>query len=165
MTVIFLLSAQSIAQSQETSGGITLFLAELFYGKGITITEDMMEPVTLLVRKTAHMAAYAVLFLLSYGTVYYYKNSLAEKWSRLVAYGWTVFYAVTDEIHQIFSGRGAMVTDVFVDALGALIGILLLCAFVKKNKLKRKVIALFGAAGVYVLAFLLFYPQVIKIFL
>lgn len=159
MTFIFCMSAQSITESKETSGSLTLFLAQLLYGKGTVLTESMLEPVSILVRKTAHMAAYAILFLLSYGSVYFYKKSLSAKLIWLMAYGWTVFYAITDEIHQIFSGRGALVADVIIDALGALIGVMLVLGF---RKIKGwGVVALLAAFGIYVLTFFLFHPEVL----
>ena len=171
MVFIFCMSAQSIAESKETSGEITLFLAELFYGKGSEITESMMEPVTLLVRKTAHMAAYAILFLLSYGTVYCYKKSFSAKITGLLAYGWTVFYAMTDEVHQIFSGRGALVADVIIDAFGALIGVALLFGAVKFFSAKRigskfgwLLATAIGSFAIYILVFVVFHLEVISLF-
>ena len=172
MTFIFCMSAQTITESKETSGGLTLFLAELFYGKGTVLTEAMLEPISVLVRKTAHMVAYAVLFLLSFGTMHFYKQELAAKWKYLIAYGWTVFYAMTDEVHQIFSGRGALVADVIIDAMGALIGVVVLFGIVKfltskgcLGKIGWVAIAFIEAFGIYVVVFLLFHPDVIKIFL
>ena len=38
----------------------------------------------------------------------------------------TLLYAISDEIHQIFSGRGPRVTDVLIDFSGAVCGILLI---------------------------------------
>lgn len=198
MAFIFSMSAQSIDESLDTSGGLTLWLAELFYGPDTALTEEMLEPVSLLVRKTAHMAEYAILFLLSYGTVHFYgasygapfgaasgascasgcgiraksgKKPLAAKWKWLIAYAWTVFYAATDEIHQIFSGRGAMVVDVIIDAFGALIGTALLLGTFQmltakgaKKKAGWVVTTLAVMFCVYALSFLLFHREVLGLF-
>lgn len=171
MAFIFCMSAQGMTESAQSSAGITSFLAELFYGKGVELTEAMLQPVTLLVRKTAHLAAYAILFLLSYGTAHFYKKSLSVKRKWLLAYGWTVFYAATDEAHQIFSGRGAMVADVVIDAFGALIGAVLLFGigrFLRTPGTWRKVgwafATLAGTFCAYVLTFLLFHREVIGLF-
>lgn len=171
MAFIFYMSAQGTTESAQNSAGITSFVAELFYGKGVALTEAMLQPVTLLVRKTAHMAAYAILFLLSYGTVYYCKKTFSVKWMWLFAYGWTVFYAVTDEIHQIFSGRGALVADVVIDAFGALIGTVLLFGVRKVlsakgawGKLGWVATSLVGAFGIYALTFVFFHRDVIELF-
>ena len=168
MTFIFCMSAQTITESKETSGGLTLFLAELFYGKGTVLTEAMLEPISVLVRKTAHMVAYAVLFLLSFGTMHFYKSVFFEKWKWLLAYGWAVFYAMTDEVHQIFSGRGALVADVIIDAMGALIGVVVLFGIVKflpskgcLGKIGWLFTTLLTAFFIYALAFLLFQREVL----
>lgn len=171
MAFIFFMSAQGVADSNQTSAGMTSFLAELFYGKGVELTETMLHPVTLLVRKTAHMAAYAILFLLSYGTVHFYKRGFSVKMSGLFALGWTVFYAITDEIHQIFSGRGALVADVVIDGFGALIGVVLLFGIGKIlhadggwRKVGWVFVTLLGACCFYALTFLLFHGEVIGLF-
>ncbi len=170
MVLIYIMSAQDAQTSAMTSGGITQWLARFFYGPYTELTKELLQPVSILVRKTGHMAAYAVLFLLSYGTVHFYKDFPVKiKW--LLAYGWAVLYAITDEIHQIFSGRGATVVDVVIDAFGALIGTVLLFGigtFLRTHNKWRKVgwafATLAGAFGIYVLTFLLFHREVIGLF-
>ena len=45
----------------------------------------------------------------------------------MLAYGLTVIYAVSDEIHQAFvPGRSAQLSDVCIDACGAAIGLSLI---------------------------------------
>ena len=79
----------------------------------------------LLLKKGAHLTEYAVLAVLV-------RHALGPP-LRLgvrprvgLAWGITVLYAVTDEIHQAFvPGRTATVTDVAIDGLGALLGLCL----------------------------------------
>lgn len=178
MVFIFCMSAQTIDESLETSGSLTMWLAEFFYGSDGAMTEELLEPVSVLVRKTAHMGEYAILFLLSYGTVHFYnetygvRKQLLVKCNWLIAYGWTVFYAATDEFHQIFSGRGAMVVDVLIDAMGALIGTVLLFGLARsfrgeslRQKLDWFVYTVDSAVLIYLLAFVLFHREVFGIFL
>ena len=41
-------------------------------------------------------------------------------------------YAISDEIHQCFTpGRGPLITDVIIDGMGVLLGILLVMLFLK----------------------------------
>ena len=43
-----------------------------------------------------------------------------------------VIYAISDEIHQCFTpGRGPLVTDVIIDTMGVLLGILLVVLVIK----------------------------------
>lgn len=178
MGLIFSMSSQDVTESLDTSGGLTQWLAELFYGRDTVLTEELLEPVSMLVRKTAHMAEYAILFLLSYGTVHFYKESYGSKrktfstWLKwLIAYGWTVFYAATDEFHQIFAERGAMVVDVIIDAFGALIGTVLLFGIFRmltakgvKKKAGWTVATLAVMFCIYALSFLLFHSEVFGLF-
>ncbi|CAM2760538.1 VanZ family protein [Hathewaya histolytica] len=91
-----------------------------------------------LVRKSAHVTEYLILFLLLfYGFYRFYKNTRYKclwKSSVLSALS-TILYACTDEFHQIFViGREGKIFDVFVDSIGALIGIIIVTIlFRKKN--------------------------------
>lgn len=69
-------------------------------------------------KKTAHIAEYAVLYLLAFRAV----NESAAHKKFLAPLVFAVFYAITDEIHQSFvPGRHARVYDVGFDALGGLL--------------------------------------------
>ena len=78
-----------------------------------SVSPDM---INLLVRKGAHMAEYAVLFLL-------YRRALHASGARrpgFAALCLCACYAATDEGHQAFvAGRGPSVVDVCIDTLGA----------------------------------------------
>lgn len=77
----------------------------------------------LIIRKTAHITEYAILFILV-------ANSLKKeglKHSILVSFVFTVLYAASDEYHQSFvAGRGPSPMDVVVDTIGASLGFIYL---------------------------------------
>lgn len=121
MGVIFLMSAMpgevSGAQSEGIAQAVLTAVSVLFgeeAAAGISA-----EGINLLVRKGAHMAEYAVLFLL-------YRRALSESGARrpgLSALVLCALYATTDETHQAFvADRGPSVADVGIDTLGATMG-------------------------------------------
>ena len=74
------------------------------------------------VRKAAHMLEFCALAMTLFNAIY---SSWGKKSTPFWAFGGTVVYAITDEIHQLFvEGRACRVFDVFVDSFGALIGII-----------------------------------------
>lgn len=116
MGVIFVMSAMPGDVSGEQSGRVVrLLLSALHFVFG---GESPLPPQTLslLVRKAAHMAEYAILFLL-------YRRALALSGARypgVAALVMSACYAVTDEWHQSFvDGRGPSAVDVLIDTLGA----------------------------------------------
>ena len=77
-----------------------------------------------IVRKSAHFVLFAVLAVcitLVMGTF------MKKKWLiYLAAVAFCFLYACSDELHQLFvDGRGASLSDVFLDTAGAVAGILL----------------------------------------
>ncbi len=81
-------------------------------------------PSDYVLRKTAHMAVYGVLFLASYRALIQNKyaqwNLKTAIWAGLL----TVAYAISDEIHQHFvPTRSGVWTDLLFDAAGACIAL------------------------------------------
>jgi VanZ family protein len=116
MGLIFYLSHQPADESSELSAGIMQAVLGVL-GPFIPFAEETFHTI---IRKTAHVTAYAVLGFLSIHafTVSGLKNSAF--YALLLSF----FYAVTDEIHQLFiPGRSGEVSDVLLDTMGALIGI------------------------------------------
>jgi VanZ family protein len=77
-----------------------------------------------LLRKAGHFTEYAILAVLVHHAL-----GIAGQWSAgrrlLVAWLLTILYAASDEWHQSFvPGRMPVVTDVVIDACGALTGLL-----------------------------------------
>ena len=55
------------------------------------------------------------------------KTKLKIKWRVLITLGAGIIYAVLDEFHQSFSpGRTPKITDVYIDTLGILLGIVII---------------------------------------
>jgi VanZ family protein len=77
----------------------------------------------LLLRKLAHMTEYAVLAVLLARALS--AGGRAHDRAAPFALGLAVLYAATDEIHQTFvRGRHGRPLDVAIDAVGALIGLI-----------------------------------------
>ncbi len=75
------------------------------------------------VRKAAHMIEFCVLAMTLYNAIH---STWQKRLTPVLAFACTVLYAVTDEIHQLFTeGRACRVFDVFVDSCGALVGIII----------------------------------------
>ena len=118
MGVIFMMSAMPGDVSGAQSGRIAelaLRAMAFLFGEDAAAAVSP-ENINLLVRKGAHMAEYAVLFLL-------YRRALHASGARrpgFAALCLCACYAATDEGHQAFvAGRGPSVVDVCIDTLGA----------------------------------------------
>ena len=95
-----------------------------------TFNYNNPEMVSLIIRKLAHISEYFVLVLLS---INYFKECIKKPIGISIIF--SILYACSDEFHQLFvSGRGASVTDVFIDCIGIVIGVVLY--FILKNKTK-----------------------------
>lgn len=127
MGIIFSLSAQVAEESQELSDSL---IHRLFEFLGIELNSDF-------IRTTAHMLEFMGLSLLIFNAVY---STWEHKLTPVIAFTGTVFYAITDEVHQLFvPGRAFQLIDILVDSTGALIGviasfvILKIILFIKKR--------------------------------
>lgn len=87
------------------------------------------------VRKAAHMTEYAILLLLSrWSTLGTATDTRIRLWLPLLL---SIGYSCTDEFHQNFvPGRSAQVSDVLVDAVGALIGLAIALIIQKLTKVR-----------------------------
>ena len=117
MSIIYMMSAMPGDVSGAQSGSITeliLSVISCFAAEGAQrISPDTIETI---VRKGAHMAEYAILFLL-------YRRALilsGAKRPGITALCMCAGYAATDEMHQGFvDGRGPSMIDVMIDTAGA----------------------------------------------
>ncbi len=124
MVLIFNLSSQAVGQSNalstEIAKTVVVITEKVAPEKA---TEIDVRELNHLIRKKSHFLVYLVLGILSMGAV---------RQSRIYGIKWVVItllfcslYAISDEVHQLFvPGRGAQVSDVFIDITGASIGIL-----------------------------------------
>lgn len=144
MLVIFLFSAQQGEQSAQLSNNFTALITWLFpvlknlSGDALT---GGMAVVSFIIRKAAHFSVYAVLSMLVFSAVNTFNLNRSIKVISTLAI--TVLYAVSDEIHQAFvPGRVCTFFDVCVDLLGAIFGIIIMCAIIlpviKYFKSKKK---------------------------
>jgi len=81
-----------------------------------------------IVRKGAHFTEYAVLgalVMLELSEIFLSHTSTARRRLYLVmmAASFGLFYAILDEVHQIFSHRGASPRDVCIDFAGVIFGV------------------------------------------
>lgn len=108
---IFGWSHETATQSSGKSNGV---IAMLFARFGIVVTSHF-------VRKLAHALEYCGLALLLYNAYGLSFRAVQPALAFLTA----VLYAASDEIHQYFiAGRACQMRDVFVDAVGAAVGVL-----------------------------------------
>jgi VanZ family protein len=81
------------------------------------------------VRKSAHMAEYAVLFILTYLTtsrLFFRKGEKKLAKALVLSLLICIAYAFSDESHQfIVPGRDGRIVDIFIDTFGILLGQLL----------------------------------------
>lgn len=119
--------------SSEESGFVMKLIApilEVAVGKG-NVTEH-------LVRKLAHFTEFLVL---GAELLLFFAWRRNRKDALLLALAHSLFAALTDETIQIFSGRGPMIQDVWLDFFGATVGASITLAFLfilqKKKKSSR----------------------------
>ena len=92
-------------------------------------------------RKCCHVGEYAILGLLVFRALGMSRNPLPSwSWPRMLGTVLIVFlYASTDEFHQRFvPTRTPMVSDVFIDTAGAMLGLLALWLFQHWRVLKTR---------------------------
>lgn len=137
MGVIFGMSAQNGTSSGSLSGSVARFAAKLIRG-----VFPFMPPVDTLtgilhpaVRKGAHMAEYAILFLLLY---YLFFTAGRELHAAACASLISFLYACSDELHQrLVAGRAGQFLDVCVDSTGVFIA-LTAVLFVLARKIEKE---------------------------
>lgn len=122
MGLIFYLSHQPATESNQLSTSLT----EIFL-RAITASAPFVDvdvpAVHHLIRKAAHFFAYFILGMLVYHALS--GRGIARYRNFVVALGICILYAISDEVHQLFvAGRSGEVRDVFIDSVGASVGIL-----------------------------------------
>lgn len=128
MSLIFFLSNQTGSESCKTSNRILILLNNL----GIDINNIFGIIAHFLIRKSAHLFVYFVLSILLYNFLKEYSLN-----AIFVAFLCSLLYACLDELHQTFIPfRYGNIIDVFIDLLGALIGLLLILIIKLINKSK-----------------------------
>ena len=143
MVMIFCFSAQPAVRSSQTSSHIVVWLLHVLFPNYDSMDsmqqEEIAEIATLLVRKAAHVAEYA---MLGFSLMLHLRLlSIKGQIKRPASYAFFIgaLYAATDELHQIFvPGRSGEVKDVLLDSSGVLLGILLMLWILKCAERCRK---------------------------
>ena len=113
---IFLFSHQSGAESSEISGGITEYLSQI-----LKINDPEM--LGRIVRKGAHFTEYLCLGASLFSAISCTWDFIFK---AVVAHLGATVYALSDEVHQYFvPERVCALTDVMIDASGALVGVII----------------------------------------
>lgn len=136
MLTIFYFSSQDSSVSHSLSIPVSLELTKILNNLGfhIIINDDVM-------RKIAHVTLYSFLGMISLLTFHYITP--IEKRCGRYSFLFCFIFSSLDEIHQLFSlGRGATYTDVILDSIAAMIGILIIKLFIHihQSYLARKTI-------------------------
>lgn len=136
MAIIFMLSEESKDESGERSTGVVAFFLNFLFPDYDDFPYDdkmlLMSMMGHIVRKAAHFSEYALLGFLFTGFLCFIRRHIKKMRSMKYWVTWVVppvfclLYAISDEVHQIFSNRGPSAKDVLIDFCGAITGILLM---------------------------------------
>ena len=138
--IIFGFSSQDGEKSGSLSRRITEKIATLIpqiQKENEIEKENIMNTMESIIRKMAHFSIYTVVGLLLMSLVSTY--NIKEKNKLIITLTAGIIYASSDEIHQSFvPGRSPMITDVVIDTMGVILGILLIILGKKIIKKYRK---------------------------
>lgn len=123
-------SGQPGTQSQGLSRGIVAWLFGLF---GQEPTPETLGVVNYFLRRGAHLFLYFCMGLGLCGAFQWQKRVPA--WLPALVLG--AIFAATDEFHQLFTGRTAMVKDVVLDSCCVALGCLVACLAVRMARRKH----------------------------
>jgi len=124
--VIFLFSSETSMSSDSRSRGITDTVVDIYENVSNNKLDaekriQVLDTLNHIIRKCAHFTIYLVLGVLSYSCFLEY--SFSTRKTVLLSITFCIFYAISDEVHQLFiSGRGGRVFDVVIDSLGSITG-------------------------------------------
>lgn len=120
---VFYLSSEVADDSSGTSGNTIRFVFRIISPNIDTLTLDtLVEMLQPLVRKMAHFTLYMIGGILIFNMLDLFIKDRKKVFCTSLTCG--VFYAITDEFHQLFVlGRSCEIRDVIIDSLGILCGI------------------------------------------
>lgn len=138
--IIFGFSSQDGEKSGSLSRRITEKIATLIpqiQKENEIEKENIMNTMESIIRKMAHFSIYTLVGLLLMALVSTY--NIKEKNRLIITLTTGIIYASSDEIHQSFvPGRSPMITDIVIDTMGVILGILLIILGKKIIKKYRK---------------------------
>lgn len=133
--IIFGFSSQDSEESGKLSSNITKFILKQVNHNEIEIEDrqEILERTESVIRKIAHFSIYTLVGLLLMALMSTY--DIKENKRIMISLCIGILYATSDEIHQLFiPGRAGQITDVILDSMGVLLGILLVLLILKINK-------------------------------
>lgn len=132
MSIIFYFSHAPAVISSQTSAATTSTMLGLFkkwFGVN-PFSQIMANSLEVIIRQVAHVVEFMLLAMTFYYA--YYSQVKSRKRMIWITLFFSIGYAVTDEIHQIFiPGRAAELVDIITDACGAAVGIIC-CVIIQK---------------------------------
>lgn len=140
MVCIFAFSAQPAEESSARSDkvkAVVMQIVERIFPSALHATQsaDGSGLLVTLIRKSAHFLAYLMLGVLAFWTF----SSWGIQKRYTLSFVLCILYAVSDEIHQIFvPGRAGRIFDVFIDSMGAALGLVIIFLFKKWKKCLTK---------------------------
>lgn len=130
MCLIFFLSSQTATDSDDTSDDVIEILLSSVYPEfdtlGIADKQFVVESFSSPIRKAAHFGEFFIFgtFVFAFFVTF---SSLSQKTHLLFSAMLGLFYAISDEVHQLFvPGRACRITDVYIDFCGVLAGVIFL---------------------------------------
>ncbi len=100
---------------------------------------NWIDIINYIIRKTAHITEYLILSLLTISLLKEYTKK--EKIIIIINLIFCILYACSDEFHQsLIMGRTRKISDVLIDTIGIIIGLLLYILTIKKdvNKINKQ---------------------------
>lgn len=137
--IIFGFSNQDAEESGNLSSNIAKFILKQVHHDDIENKEQILERTESVIRKIAHFSIYTLVgfLLMALASTY----NLKENKKIIISLCIGALYATSDEIHQLFiPGRSGQITDVILDSMGVLLGILLILTVLEVyKKIKKKI--------------------------
>lgn len=124
MAIIFTMSSFNSIESANQSNYIVNIISSV-------LNINNIELLNLIIRKLAHYIEYLILGILVINM--FIKNNIPQ--SYLISIIFCIIYAISDEIHQIFTpGRACQIKDILIDSIGSITGIYLYKLISKRKK-------------------------------
>ena len=138
--IIFGFSGQDGEESSGLSRKVTEFITDNIFQLSNESKIQYINQLEYIIRKLAHFSIYTVVGILLMGFVSTYEMEKIKKIYISIVVG--IIYATSDEIHQVFiPGRAAKLTDVIIDTMGVVLGIIIVLIFMKLvSKRKHKIV-------------------------
>ena len=128
---IFIFSSQNGEESGSLSREVSKKIIDILQiDKNLSEVEkeNLIENSQIIIRKLAHFTIYTIVGINIFGFI----NTFSVKNKLMIAFVIGCLYAVSDEIHQMFTDdRAASIRDVFIDSCGVLFGICIFLILVK----------------------------------